>query len=61
MEDLQRGIREDLYERPTKATKEYFAGKTIVINGSDITVTEKQAGDIYRLLSATNNTILCSE
>ena len=48
--DLQRGIREDLYERPTKATKEYFAGKTIVINGSDVTVTEKQAGDIYRYL-----------
>lgn len=48
--DLQRGIREDLYERPTKATKEYFAGKTIVISGSDVTVTEKQAGDIYRYL-----------
>ena len=46
--DLQRGIREDLYDRPTKATKEYFTGKTIVINGSDVTVTEKQASDIYR-------------
>ncbi len=48
--DLQRGIREDLYDRPTKATKEYFTGKTIVINGSDVTVTEKQASDIYRYL-----------
>ncbi|NBI68111.1 restriction endonuclease subunit R [Pseudoflavonifractor sp. 60] len=48
--DLQRGIREDLYERPTKATKEYFAGKTVVINGNDVTVTEKQANDIYRYL-----------
>lgn len=48
--DLQKGICEDLYERPTKAVKEYFAGKTLVINGSDVTVTEKQAGDIYRYL-----------
>lgn len=48
--DLQRGIREDLYDRPTKATKEYFTGKTIVVNGSDVTVTEKQASDIYRYL-----------
>lgn len=48
--DLQRGIQEDLYERPTKATKEYFAGKTLIINGNDITVTEKQASDIYRYL-----------
>ena len=48
--DLQKGIREDLYERPTKATKDYFAGKTLVINGNDVTVTEKQASDIYRYL-----------
>lgn len=48
--DLQCGIRDDLYERPTRATKEYFAGKTVVINGSDVTVTEKQANDIYRYL-----------
>ena len=48
--DLQRGIREDLYDRPTKATKDYFADKTIVVNGSDVTVTEKQANDIYRYL-----------
>ncbi len=48
--DLQRGIREDLYDRPTKAAKEYSTGKTIGINGSDVTVTEKQASDIYRYL-----------
>jgi len=48
--DLQRGIREDLYERPTKATKDYFVGKTIIINGSNVTVTDKQANDFYRYL-----------
>lgn len=29
--DLQKGIREDLYDRPTKATAEYFIGKTLNI------------------------------
>ena len=48
--DLQRGIRDDLYERPTRASAEYFTGKTLVINGEDITVTEKQGRDIYRYL-----------
>lgn len=48
--DLQRGIRDDLYERPTRATAEYFIGKTIFINGNDVTVTEKQGRDIYRYL-----------
>ena len=48
--DLQRGIREDLYDRPTKATAEYFTGKTLVLDGQDVTVTEKQGKDIYRYL-----------
>ncbi|WP_028504272.1 type III restriction-modification system endonuclease [Ruminococcus albus] len=48
--DLQRGIREDLYDRPTKASAEYFTGKTLVLNGQDITITEKQGKDIYRYL-----------
>lgn len=48
--DLQRGIREDLYERPTKATAEYFTGKTLVLDGLDVTVSEKQGKDIYRYL-----------
>ena len=48
--DLQRGIRDDLYERPTKATAEYFIGKTLVIDGSAITVSEKQGKDLYRYL-----------
>ena len=48
--DLQRGIREDLYDRPTKATAEYFIGKTIILNGQEVTVSEKQGRDIYRYL-----------
>ncbi|MCD8118668.1 MAG: DEAD/DEAH box helicase family protein [Lachnospiraceae bacterium] len=45
--DLQRGIKDDLYERPTKATPEYFSGKTIVIGGNEVTVSDKQGRDIY--------------
>ena len=48
--DLQRGIKDDLYERPTKATPDYFIGKTIVSGGNDITVSDKQGRDIYRYL-----------
>ncbi|MCM1100790.1 MAG: DEAD/DEAH box helicase family protein [Clostridium sp.] len=48
--DLQRGIRDDLYDRPTKATADYFIGKTIVLNGNDVTVSDKQGRDIYRYL-----------
>lgn len=48
--DLQKGISEDLYDRPTKATADYFIGKTLHINGSNITVSDKQGRDIYRYL-----------
>lgn len=48
--DLQKGIREDLYDRPTKATAEYFIGKTLNIGSSDVTVSDKQGRDIYRYL-----------
>ena len=48
--DLQKGIREDLYDRPTQATAEYFIGKTLNIGGSDVTVSDKQGRDIYRYL-----------
>ena len=45
--DLQRGIREDLYERPTKASVEYFKGKTLMVGEQEITVSDKQATDIF--------------
>ena len=50
VDDLQRGIREDLYERPTTATAEYFIGRTLRIDGTDITISENQGKDIYRYL-----------
>ncbi len=48
--DLQKGIRDDLYERPTQASPEYFIGKTIVVGESDVTISDKQGRDIYRYL-----------
>ena len=48
--DLQQGIREDLYDRPTVATAEYFIGKTLVLDGKDVTVSEKQGRGIYHYL-----------
>ena len=50
VKSLQEGIRDDLYERPTKATAEYFTGKTLRIDGVDITITPKQGEDIYQYL-----------
>lgn len=48
--DLQKGIRDDLYDRPTKASAEYFIGKTLVLDGNEFTVSDKQGRDIYRYL-----------
>ena len=48
--DLQKGIREDLYDRPTKASPEYFIGKTLMLDGNKFTVSDKQGRDIYRYL-----------
>lgn len=47
---LQREIKDDLYERPTKATQEYFAGKRIKVGSDVITITNEQAHEIYRYL-----------
>lgn len=51
---LQEGIRESLYERPTKATKEYFVGKTLMVNGVKMIISEKQGHDVYQYLSRNN-------
>ena len=48
--DLQRQIRTDLYERPRRANKEYFSGKTVVVGGQPQKITEKQATMIYSYL-----------
>ena len=48
--DLQKQIKEVLYDRPTKATIEYFEGKAVMV-GEEVTVIGvRQAKEIYRYL-----------
>lgn len=47
---LQTDIKSVLYDRPTKATIEYFTGKTVLLGGQHVTISDKQAKDIYRYL-----------
>ena len=47
---LQKGIREDMYDRPSKAAREYFIGKTVMAGGQPVELDAKQAKDIYRYL-----------
>lgn len=48
--DLQTGIKEALYDRPSKATPEYFTGKTIMVGEQPFVLSVKEAKDIYRYL-----------
>lgn len=48
--DLQKELKSTLYERPTKATKEYFAGKIVKVNGEVHEVTAHEAAIIERYL-----------
>ncbi|NEZ42600.1 type III restriction-modification system endonuclease [Paenibacillus alvei] len=48
--DLQKKIREDLYDRPSKATQEFFIGKTIMFGEQPVVLDAKQAKEIYRYL-----------
>lgn len=47
---LQAEIKKVLYDRPSKATMEYFEGKTIQIDGVPKIIDAKQAKEIYRYL-----------
>lgn len=47
---LQTEMKETLYERPSRASKEFFAGKKIVIGGEERIITPQQATAIYRYL-----------
>ncbi len=47
---LQQGIRADMYDRPTKATQEYFIGKTVMVGERPVVLDVRQAKDIYRYL-----------
>lgn len=48
--DLQHNIKANLYDRPSKATQEYFIGKTIMVGEQSVVIDAKQAKDIYRYL-----------
>jgi type III restriction enzyme len=48
--DLQKQIKEVLYDRPSKATMEYFEGKTVMAGEKSIVIDVKQAKEIYRYL-----------
>lgn len=47
---LQTDIKDVLYDRPSKATMEYFEGKTVMVNGQLVTIDARQARSIYRYL-----------
>lgn len=47
---LQTEMKETLYERPSRASKEFFAGKKIIVGGEEYTITSQQATAIYRYL-----------
>jgi type III restriction enzyme len=48
--DLQNQIKEVLYDRPTKATVEYFEGKSILVGEEHVKIDSKQAKAIYKYL-----------
>lgn len=48
---LQTGIKETLYDRPTKATKEYFIGKTVISGEQPVVLDEQQASQIFFYLA----------
>lgn len=47
---LQAELKDNLYERPSRASKEFFAGKKIVVDGEERIITTQQATAIYRYL-----------
>lgn len=49
--DLQKQIKDVLYNRPSKATVDYFVGKTVKIGEQPTTIDAKQAKMIYHYLS----------
>ena len=52
--DLQKQIKDVLYDRPTKATIEYFSGKTIRVDGKPVKIDDRQARAIYQYLVRNN-------
>lgn len=53
--DLQRDIKQDLYDRPTKADVDFFTGKIVTCDdGTKYTITKNDAQDIYFQLRTKN-------
>lgn len=52
--DLQSEIKSDLYERPTKASVEYFTGKIIQVGENMHTITAAEATAVYNYLVRNN-------
>ena len=48
--DLQKDMKDTLYDRPTKANKEYFLNSSIQVNGNERSLTEQEATAIYQYL-----------
>lgn len=48
--DLQKQIKKDLYDRPAKASIDYFKGKSIIVEGERTTISDTQATAIYQYL-----------
>ncbi len=48
--DLQKDIKTVLYDRPSKATMDYFEGKTVMLGEQPVVIDVKQAKSIYRYL-----------
>lgn len=49
--DLQSDIKNELYDRPSKATIEYFEGKTVTVDGEPVIIDKTQAKIIYKYLA----------
>ena len=47
---LQAEMKDTLYERPSRASKEFFAGRKIVVDGREHIITLQQATSIYKYL-----------
>lgn len=48
---LQSDIKKELYDRPSKATIEYFEGKTVITDGKSVIIDKTQAKIIYKYLA----------
>lgn len=48
--DLQKEIKENLYDRPRKASIDYFEGKNVVLDGNNHAITVQEASMIYQYL-----------